>query len=155
MNINETTLAEMNKYEVEGLSLKEKATTLVIDWPDTLLEASNLLKECNSLSKEVDKERKRLTDPLTKRVKTAIAKAKELAFPAEEAKSLVKQKILDYNKKIEAIKKKEQERLAQEKKEREAKESRLDHIEPRKDCVEYDEEQTQEVTQALERKHLG
>ncbi|MGB1278463.1 MAG: hypothetical protein ACPG5V_00770 [Vibrio cyclitrophicus] len=120
-----------------------------------MLEASNLLKECNSLSKEVDKERKRLTDPLTKRVKTAIAKAKELAFPAEEAKSLVKQKILDYNKKIEAIKKKEQERLAQEKKEREAKESRLDHIEPRKDCVEYDEEQTQEVTQALERKHLG
>lgn len=107
-------VAELNKYQQVGLQLKSEAEAMEIVSADDLLQANVLLKKCNTLEKELEEERKGITDPVNERVKRIIAKAKELIAPTNEAKEIVKEKILAYNARMEQIRIAEQNKIAEE-----------------------------------------
>lgn len=110
-------LQNMNIYQDEGMTLKTKSISLNIVTVDDLLLANDLLKECTSLEKTVEAERKKITDPLNTIISQFIEKAKAIIAPASEAKALVKEKILAYNREQDRIKQEELAKIAKQEEE--------------------------------------
>lgn len=166
-------ITTLTVYEKEGIELLDTVKTLEIVTADDVAVASELLKKCNALEKKIDEDRKWITDPINKIITNLIAKAKEIMQPATQAKDLIKQKVLEYNQKMEKIRQEQAEKLRQEqleaqrkldeaeaqrKAEEEAKrkeeEERLKNLENPEDLKQIEEDRIQRDFEAQKQKAI-
>lgn len=106
----ETKLKKFNVFEAKGIEIKNRASEVVIKTPEDLQPANWIFKECQTIEKETEDLRVWLTKPLNDEVKKINNFAKEILMPIEEAKVLVKGKILLYNEEQEKIRMEEAEK---------------------------------------------
>jgi len=100
--------ASLEEIKTQTLSIQNKTSELVIKDSEDLDTAKKIEKECTTLEKFIESERKRYTDPLNEVVKKLIQKEKDLMAPITKAKEDIR------NKQIAFAQKQEQERLRQE-----------------------------------------
>ena len=173
----ETKLKKFNVFEAKGKEVKNKASEIQVKLPDDLQVANYLFKECQQIEKETEDTRKWLVTPLNDEVKKINNFAKEILIPIEEAKIVVKGKILLYNEEVERKRKEEAEkerkrleelrlkeeaerkaREEEERKIREAEELRLEEIrkkqEEERKKIESEQNENKRKEMEIERKRL-
>jgi DNA anti-recombination protein RmuC len=83
-------------------TISNKAGDLMIDSQESLEQASDILSQIKTSTKEVEKRRKEITDPLNAALKSANALFKPLTEDLKTAERCIKDKMLDYTNEIEA-----------------------------------------------------
>ena len=167
----ETKLKKFNVFEAKGMEVKTKADNIIIKTPEDLQPANWVFKECQTLEKETEAVRVWLVKPLRDEVTEINNFVKNILMPVDEAKLVVKKKILDYNeeqekiraeeaeierKRLETIRlKEEQERKQREDEERkirEAEEAKLEAIRKKQeeDRKKIEEEQNENKKKEME-----
>ena len=104
---------EVSKFKSAGGALVGKAIDLEIHSADTETMAYGVLKQIATKKKEVEARRKEITQPLNKSLKATNALFKEIAAPLVDADSILREKIL-------AFQRVQQEKAAKEQERREA-----------------------------------
>jgi len=104
----------------EGRRVVALANRITVETVKQEEKAYDGLKEISSALKHIESERKKITKPLDDSKKAIQTLFKQLKAPFEEADGIIREKILDFHEEQERIA--ELERLALEKKQREAEE---------------------------------
>lgn len=134
----------------KGLEIKTSASELVIKNSEDLQKSSAIFKLCQENLKEIEEGRKELITPHRDFVNQINKLAKKVSVSTEEAKLLVKEKILKYNQ--------EQEKIRFEKAEKERKrleKIRLKEDEDRLERKRIEDEKREKEEARLEKIRIG
>lgn len=110
----------------------QKANEIIIVTEEDLTKSADIVKFIKEKAKQVETERKNFVDPINASVKNINAQFKALFEPLEKAESILKSKMLEFQKKLEAekraieeAKRKEVEEFARRQAEEQAKAGEL------------------------------
>lgn len=108
----DSTVALMSPIKTESFDMKAEAKALEITDAETLKAGIELRKKVVRHINTTDDRRKEYTRPLDQVTKQLIAGQRDVLEPAEEAKTIVGKKIMDYEAEQERLAKIERERVA-------------------------------------------
>lgn len=83
-------------------TVSNQAGDLMIDSPESLSTATDILSKIKTSAKEIEKRKKEITDPLNASLKSARALFKPLEDDLATAERTIKGKMLDYSNEVEA-----------------------------------------------------
>lgn len=135
----------------EGNDLVKRSNELNLTKSEDSQVASMILKDCQITEQQLEEKRLEITKPLNDFVKEVNTLFKETALPIIQAKSIVKQKILEYNQEKERI------RLEEERKRFAEEQARLKKLEDERlerERIERLKREEEERKLALERARL-
>lgn len=98
-----------NKLQTQIEAAVTKSNDIVIDTEETLTQATDIVKFIKEKAKQVEKARKELVDPLNSHVKNINARFKHLSEPLEKAESILKGKMLIFQRELETKRRAEEE----------------------------------------------
>lgn len=82
-------------------TVSNQAGDLLIDSPESLSQATDILSKIKTSAKEIEKRKKEITDPLNASLKSARALFKPLEDDLATAEKTIKDKMLDYSNEVE------------------------------------------------------
>lgn len=109
--IDNPQMLDMSKLEKDGKNLLIKVEKLEIVTAEDLTKASEYLSESNKIIKSMSDLRLSITRVIDGRKNDIMTKEKERVAPANDSKTIVQKKILEYNQKLQEIQRKKDEEL--------------------------------------------
>jgi hypothetical protein len=83
-------------------TVSNQAGDLMIDSPESMTQATDILSKIKTSAKEIEKRKKEITDPLNASLKSARALFKPLEDDLATAEKTIKDKMLDYSNEVDA-----------------------------------------------------